>query len=495
MSKSRNQRWSCALALAALFVAAPGAQAKPPAPGAFCEVYPEAPACVSGQAACETCHVQTPALNLYGTQLSGVLAPAEARPLSDEVFVAGLPEALRAIEALDADGDGAENGDELAVGTSPSDARDVPGGGSDACARGAVGIEYDVCGYDPSYVYKKLHIDFCGYSPTLEQKRAFGALGRAEQMTALHDALDACLDSENWIGRDGVVWNLANKKIGPIAAIKSGEDAGPIPLADYLDDYAYFVYTQIDGHDAREVLTGQYFVKLTPPSAEEPSTTYSTFVRDTRFLEDYTIGQGITNRNQRAGLLTHRWFLMSQIMFTAIPRTAAAHAYRAFLGKDISRLEGLSPIENEPVDYDAKDVAAPECAVCHSTLDPLTYPFTRYEGIGGGDGSAIPFQYNNQRLARFVSSDGPDVTDAPEQGYVLGQPVATLVEWGEVAANSDEFAQATTRDYWRLLMGEAPRASEVAEFDGLWRALKTEHTYSVEAMLHDMIETEAYGVP
>jgi hypothetical protein len=44
-------------------------------------------------------------------------------------------------------------------------------------------------------------------------------------------------------------------------------------------------------------------------------------------------------------------------------------------------------------------------------------------------------------------------------------------------------------------MGEAPRASEVAEFDGLWRALKTEHTYSVEAMLHDMIETEAYGVP
>ncbi len=483
------------MALAALFVAAPGAQAKPPAPGAFCEVYPEAPTCASGQTACETCHVQTPALNLYGSQLSEVLVPGESRPLSDEVFLSGLPEALRAIEGLDADGDGATNGDEFAIGTSPSDALDSPSDGSNACAQGAIGIDYDVCGYDPAYVYKKLHLDFCGYSPTLDKKRAFAELDRDAQMAELHNALDVCLDTENWIGREGVVWNVANSKIGPIKAIKSGEDAGPIPLADYIDDYAYFVYTQIDGHDAREVLTGKYFVKLTPPSEESPSSSYSTFVRDTRFLQDYTIGQGIFELDQRAGLLTHRWFLMSQIMFTAIPRTAAAQAYRAFLGKDISRLEGLSPVENEPVDYDAKDVAAPECAVCHSTLDPLTYPFTVYEGIGGGDGSPNPFQYNNQRLNRFVSSDGPNVVNTPEQGYILGQPVDTLVEWAQVAANSDEFAQATTKDYWSLLMGEAPRASETAEFDGLWRALKSEHTYSVEAMLHDMIETEAYGVP
>ena len=31
----------------------------------------------------------------------------------------------------------------------------------------------------------------------------------------------------------------------------------------------------------------------------------------------------------------------------------------------------------------AKGVTVDECAVCHSTLDPLTYPFSRYEGIGG----------------------------------------------------------------------------------------------------------------
>ena len=172
----RSSGWSGALALAFVFMGASQAQAKPPAPGAFCEVYPDAPACSGGAAACETCHVQTPALNAFGAQLSGELAPGVARPLSDEAFVSGLPDALRAIEALDADEDGASNLDEITIGTSPSDALDVPGGGSDACARGAVGIDYDVCGYDPRYVFKKLHFDFCGYTPSLEQACAFDAI-------------------------------------------------------------------------------------------------------------------------------------------------------------------------------------------------------------------------------------------------------------------------------------------------------------------------------
>jgi hypothetical protein len=83
----------------------------------------------------------------------------------------------------------------------------------------------------------------------------------------------------------------------------------------------------------------------------------------------------------------------------------------------------------------------------------------------------------------------------PETGYVLGQPVANLGEWAQVAANSDEFAAATVMDYWRLVMGDAPRASEEAEFQQLWRDLKSTHAYGVERMLHDLIKTEAYGVP
>jgi hypothetical protein len=85
--------------------------------------------------------------------------------------------------------------------------------------------------------------------------------------------------------------------------------------------------------------------------------------------------------------------------------------------------------------------------------------------------------------------------NTPEAGYLLGQPVANLVEWGEVAANSDAFARATVLDYWKLLMGGAPRPDESAEFDALWRAFMTDHAYGVDRMLHHLITTEAYGVP
>ena len=81
---------------------------------------------------------------------------------------------------------------------------------------------------------------------------------------------------------------------------------------------------------------------------------------------------------------------MSNTMFTSIPRTTAAQAYRAFLGYDIAKLEGLWPVAGEPADYDNKGVGAPACAGCHATLDPLTYPFSRYEGIGGGGPFSTP---------------------------------------------------------------------------------------------------------
>jgi hypothetical protein len=76
---------------------------------------------------------------------------------------------------------------------------------------------------------------------------------------------------------------------------------------------------------------------------------------------------------------------------------------------------------------------------------------------------------------------------------VLGQPVSNLVEWGQVASESDQFAAAVVEDYWKLLMGE--KASGEADFVDLWRKLKTDDQYHVEAMLHRLIRTEAYGVP
>jgi hypothetical protein len=54
------------------------------------------------------------------------LAPGRARPLSPEAFVLALPEALHAVEALDADEDGFDNGEELMAGSEPANADSTP---------------------------------------------------------------------------------------------------------------------------------------------------------------------------------------------------------------------------------------------------------------------------------------------------------------------------------------------------------------------------------
>jgi len=473
--------------VAGVCVVAGRGEAQPPAPAAFCDVYPDVPACSSGEAACTTCHDAPPALNAYGASVSGALLPGEPRPLHDETFLSGLGEALRAVEGQDADGDGYSNLLELEEGTSPADDGSLPA--ETACVD-AVEDGWNLCGYDAGYAFKKVMIDFCGRSPTLHEKDQFAA--EPDAHSALHAVLDVCLDSEHWRGRGGRVWNLANSKIGPLRAIKAGPEAGPIPLANYDDDYAFFVFTQTDDRDAREVLTGQTFVTA---SRIDGRTLYEEW--------DRSPGEDIDERGQdlyqavekerRAGLLTHRWFLMINTMFTSVPRTTAAQAYRAFLGYDLSRLEGLSPVQGEPVDYDGKGVQADDCAVCHSTLDPLTYPFSRYEGIGGGYGSS--YSYAPERLRGFTDVDGERVVDTPEGGVIFGQEVANLVEWAAVASNSEAFRRATVSDYWELLLGEPPRATEQAEFGELVSRFGGEHEHRIERMLHDLIDTEAYGAP
>ena len=463
-------------------------EAQPSGPATFCDAYPGIPACAEGVVACTTCHVNPPELNVYGADVASELAPGEARPLTPDHFDEGLGDALRAVESLDSDGDGHANLEELEAGTSPADDRSHPG--EEDCVSDP-SAPYDTCGYDPRFAFKKVHVDFCGRSPTLAAREAFAADDDAYE--ALHDALDDCLQSEYWRGIDGRVWNLANTKIGPIQAIKSGIEAGPIPLADYDDDYAYWMYTQLDGHDVRMMLTGGELVRATrdadgrsvyDPYDRSPSEDY-----DLRGYDQYQA----VDTDKRAGLLTHRWFVMSNTMFTAVPRTTAAQAYRAFLSYDIARLEGLDPVDGEPADYDSKGVQEAACAVCHSTLDPLSYPFSRYNGIGDAVGFSDQYEYVEDRMEGFVVSDGPGVLDTPEEGVLLGEPVADLVEWGEVAANSEAFRRSRVLDYWEMLLREPPRAQEGAEFQALVDGL-ADH-WSIEAMLHDLVDTEAYGAP
>lgn len=469
-------RWTALGACGAVLALASPAVAKPVAPAAVCDVYPDAPVCAAGVPDCSFCHVGTPPpRNAFGAAVEALLLPGAPRPLSDADFLGALPTALEALEGEDTDGDGVTNLEEIFAGTLPGDASSLPK--EVDCTDGGTNPQFAVCEYDPGYAFKKVSLDFCGRSPTWEEMQTF--LQAEDQQASLHAALDRCLDSEFWIGQDGQLWQLAHRKIKPLQAIKAGEDSGPIPLGDYYDDYALFVYTQMDDRDVREVLTADYFVSR----GRNP----------TRYVKagpsDPTGDQDVS-QERRAGLLTTKWNLVLNVMFTAVPRTAAAQAMRSFLGTDIARLQGLMPVAGEPVDYDDKGVQAEACAVCHSTLDPATYPFKNYQGLTGAIGT-----YDPNRIRDDFRNEGANILDMPEAGVLFGQPVADLVEWAQVAANSDAFLAATVGDYWKLLMGHAPTAEETEEYQTVWRDLRERHGYSVEGMLHQLIETEAYGVP
>ncbi|MCA9541264.1 MAG: hypothetical protein KC620_20325 [Myxococcales bacterium] len=397
--------------------------------------------------------------------------------MTPEAFEAALPAALDLVAEDDADGDGVANRDEIIAGTSPADAADLPGAVR-PCAGPNGNPDWNVCGYDAAYVWRKLHLDVCGESPSYEALLAFKALPEGStRMAAVDAALDTCLDSDFWLGRDGALWQLAHRKIRPLQAIKQGRNRGPVPLADYDHDYALFAYTQSDDRDARLALTADFHVRFTedPPHYEAVPTWPDERLETTR----------------RAGMITTRWFFTINTMFTPVPRTTAAQAYRAYLGLDIARSEGLVPPAGALVDYDDKGVTHPTCAGCHETLDPLAYPFSRYEGIL----SVASGTYNGLRMLRFGTEEGRRVREVPEAGALFGEPVDDLIEWARKAADSDAFAQATVRDYWRLLIGHDPTPAERREFDALWRDFREVHGWRVEYMLHDLVRTEAYGAP
>ena len=466
------------------------AHALPNAPDAFCVRYPDVPACAGTRPACTFCHTTPPARNVFGAELSSSLAAGAPRPLEARAFVDGLGPALAAIEAGDADGDGSSNLDEIRAGTLPGDPTSVPRAGR--CPTPEERIGYDPCGQDARFALRRVMISFCGTSPTLETYRA---LASAPDPLAYVDAtLRSCLHSENWRARDGVVWNVANRKIKPQRSIKAGDEAGDVPVGDYFDDYNLFVYTQIDDHDARDLWTARYHVGRRDGTV----TSYTPYTRSDQEEIDqrgFLVAQKVPI-DRRAGMLTTQWFLLSNTMFTAVPRTTAAQAYRAYLGYDIAKTEGLFAIDGEPVDYDGKGVRAPECAGCHATLDPLAYPFAFYSGLGGEEGGAARGgSYVPDRPSRFVYLNGPDMAKLPESGAVLGKPVADLRAWAATAASSDAFAKATVLDYWKLLLGGPPTPAQQREFDELARAFAPTHDYRVERMLGALVRTEAYLVP
>ncbi|MBS1152572.1 MAG: hypothetical protein H6Q89_4270 [Myxococcaceae bacterium] len=493
-----------------LFLCAGTALAKPGVGAStFCTRYPTAAACVGGQPACTYCHTSAPEKNAYGAALEAKMPPATTapRPLSDGDFVTALAIALGGVEAADSDADGVGNLVEIQKGTFPGDKKSFP---NDIPCAGGTNPAYTVCKYDYKYVYRKLLLDFCGTSPSYDVLDAFVKSTQAQQVATLDTTLDGCLATEFWRGKNGQLWQLAHKKIRPVGTLKAGEDAAAFaPLADYYADYHLFAWANTDDRDARDVLTADFTVARTPPP-----TTYLRAPVSCPNLTDVECGVGHTciktgtfakfcQPSQfvaaafRSGNLTSSWTLAYNVMFTALPRNAAAQAYRGYLGLDIAKQEGLYPIANEPKDYDGKGVTKPLCQQCHATLDPLSYPFRNYNGLT--DDPATPgqqaLQYYPQRIEKIFSAEAPNITQIPEAGFIMGKPVATVKEWGTVAANSDAFLVATVNDYWKLLMGQPPLPEQNAEFVNLWQRLKTAHNYRVTKMLHELIRTEAYGAP
>lgn len=454
----------CFLVAAGLVGVAGPASAKPVGPRLACQHYPDAPMCRGAVVACSQCHTSAPDLNAYGGDVAGALFEG------DLVYEDDLGEALVAVEGNDSDGDGLSNLEEILLGTRPGDANSffiAP-----APPSGDANPTYDVGHYDEAFAHRRILIDYCGRSPTLDEKAAFAAA--ADKSAARHAALDACLTSTFWLGE--ALPHLADKRIRPLQAVNVD---GVIPLADYGWDYRLFVHALSGDRDARDLLLATYHVDPNGDVVE------GVIAGD----GDQQVGGQPVPAAQRAGMITTQWFLMIHTMFSELPRTTAAQAYRAWLGQDIAKQEGLLPVDGEPKDIDNRGVDDQEtCIYCHATLDPLSYAFANYNGIGGSGGNGA---YNPGRPSWQPSEVEAVILDVP-----LGDTTASGVRtWAEIAADSPQFKQNLVAMFFTHALGRAPQPDELDELKALVDGFDSDDHFVANALLHRLIDTNAFGVP
>lgn len=495
MSVSVPMRWLrwlrriAVLLPAVTFVFAASAWAKPSAPALFCDSYRDASSCAGRGATCTTCHTSTspatPDWNAYGLQIvDAVLGNAldmEAPGVLDGV--------LRDIENDDPDADGVSSLEEILLGTLPGDAfshfapPNLP--------QGAANPTYKVNTWDAAFAGRRMVLAFCGRSPTFEELQLVAEATSPDAARALiHAGLDGCLGSPYWLG-EGLP-RLADERVRPI-------DLG----VSFDWDYRMWRYVMTGDRDIRELLTAAYHVREASPFVlsevvdvvddGDPCSDDSQCAFDHSCQDDgvcrYRAGAQPLVASERAGMIGTQWFHFINTMFSAMPRTTAAQAMRGYLGLDIAKQQGIAPTFNEPLDVDDKGVAQAECAQCHSTLDPATYVFAKYQGIEEGGASLL----NEQRPVNFGLWASPD---QQPQGVLLGQPVNNLREWGEVAANSDEFKHNMSRILFEHAIGRPPGPQDKEEFDALWPSWSSaEIGYSANRFLHALIDTNAFGAP
>lgn len=475
---SSPPRWSWPAATAALALTIAGdASARPEGPRAFCAVYADAPECLGRSITCSKCHTSTQPVgwNAYG---GAVMAALAGRPFAD-----GIADALASIEDEDADGDGIPNIEEITLGTQPGDplSQWMPRPEPEETDNPS----YAIGSYDPRYAFKRIHVLFCGTSPTYEETTDFAAKEPDAQTKALHEALSGCLASQFW--RVEGLAELAHPKIRPVKAYGAQTEVAimgyKITIADYNWDYRLWVHVLSDDHDVRELLTAQYHIEVAKDGSWQR-------VDGTVPNPAGSFGGGQTlDPEHRAGMLTTQWNLFLNIMFAGIPRVAAGHAYREYLGLDLSLQQGVRPVPGEPLDIDDKGVDAAGCAQCHSTLDPLAYAFSYYEGIDI-DHLDRTGQFRAERPADHI----PGWLEAAPQSVVLDRPVSSLVEIAGVMSESPEFQRNLANMFFVYAVGHEARPDEEDELEAVWTAMPSDG-YSANRLLHRIIDTDAFGTP
>ena len=484
---------------------AAGAYAKPTGPDFFCQTYPDSASCAGRSVTCTQCHTSTspvnPGWNDYGQAVLDALFDSHGGSFNQAAVSASLQD----VESQDSDGDGISNLEEILLGTLPGDihsflAQPVPGSG-------APNPVYNVGNHDAPFAFRRVSQAFCGVAPTYARMQQFEAA--ADQTQQLHALLDECLSSTYWL--EDALPRMADERVRPI-------DLG----TSFQWDYRLWRYVMSGDRDIRDLLLAQYYVREpvkgqlmqvadVDPALHDSCTTASPCAFDEECVcavgtstgnscEDppgtqvgtpqcrlRSGGQALA-ANQRAGMISTAWFHFINTMFSAMPRTTAAHAMRSYLGMDIARQQGIRPVVGEPLDVDNKGVTQQECAQCHATLDPATYVFAVHRGIEGG---GAPSAYDPTRPTRL----GLWAPGAAPQGKLLGQDVSTLTEWAAVAAASDQFAYTITRAVFEAAVGRPPNAADDAEFTALWRGLGPVDNHSVNRLCHRLVDTRAFGAP
>jgi hypothetical protein len=447
--------------LSAATFAAP-ASARPTAPPIVCAAAPDAAQCAGQLATCGICHTSTwpAAWNDYGSDVFAGLAGGD--------FEDGLAAVITQLAAEDSDGDGVDNATELAMGTNPGDETEI----WPQCAPGAarpdglpVATEYDF-----ERALHRVSVLYCGVSPSYDAKLAFrGLADDAARYTALHEQLTACLAGPWW--RDQGLPRLADWRVRPVSAVGKDSPVGII-IGDYEWDYRLWTWAMSGGRDVRELLLADYHVEANADGSLQ---------KREGLIVSYP-GQPLVP-DRRAGMITTQWFFAINTMFSPLPRTSAAQAYRAYLGADMARNQGIWPVDGEPVDVDSKGVDEGECASCHSTLDPLSYAFAYYNGIVGLQTGA----YVEGRPAALIPGWNDPTT------VLFGQPVDGLTGWAEVAANSDAFKRMVALTFFQHAIDREPLPDEEAAFASLWRSLP-DRGWSADALIHDLVDTQSFGV-